>query len=90
LETKLFFLSVELLRCLDYGGHSFLILAAISRVVAECIQMIKFATTTDASLTEIGMWCLQLIGGVVHIAKTLAKSTDEALRFWEGYLKLGT
>ena len=47
--------------------------------------MIKFATTTDASLTE--MWCLQLIGKIVHnlkaqleFAQTLAKSTDETLR----------
>lgn len=42
--------------------------------------MIKFATATVASLTE--MWCLQLIGEIVHKAQTLVKSTDEALKSW--------
>jgi hypothetical protein len=53
LETTLFFVSVELLRGLDYNGHSFLLQATISRVVAESVQMIEFTTTTDARLTEM-------------------------------------
>ena len=74
LETTLFFVSVELLRGLDYNGHSFLLQATISRVVAESVQMIEFTTTTDTRLTE--MWCLQVIGEIVHKAE--AKGSVEA------------